>query len=120
MERIGWPEARIVLSQCVVYLATSPKSNASYQAIGRAQAWIRENGEASVPLALRNAPTTMMKGMGYGEGYAYDHDRPNQFSGQECMPEGMEGVRFYEPSNNPKELGLRQWLKERWGKKYGY
>lgn len=120
VERIGWPEARIVLSQCVVYLATSPKSNASYQAIGRAQSWIRENGEASVPMALRNAPTTMMKGMGYGEGYAYDHDRPNQFSGQECMPEGMEGVRFYEPGNNPKELGLRQWLKERWGKKYGY
>jgi putative ATPase len=120
VERIGWPESRIVLAQCVVYLATSPKSNASYKAIGAAQAWVREHGNAPVPMALRNAPTTLMKELGYGKGYAYDHDAPGQFSGQECMPEGMEGKRFYEPGDNPKEVGTRQWLKATWGDKYGY
>lgn len=120
VERIGWPESRIVLAQCVVYLATSPKSNASYKAIGAAQAWVREHGNAPVPMGLRNAPTTLMKELGYGDGYAYDHDAPGQFSGQECMPEGMEGMRFYEPGDNPKEVGMRQWLKAMWGDKYGY
>ena len=120
VERIGWPESRIVLAQCTVYLATSAKSNASYKAIGEAQAWVREHGETPVPLALRNAPTGMMKDLGYGKGYAYDHDAQGGFSGQECMPSGMEGTTFYRPGNNPREEAALAWLKARWGKKYGY
>ena len=86
--------------RCV--LATSPKSNASYKAIGQAQQWIQTHGEAAVPLALRNAPTKLMKDLGYGKGYAYDHEASGQFSGQECLPKGMEGTVFYEPGNNPR------------------
>ena len=120
VERIGWPEARIVLSQCAVYLATSPKSNASYKAIGQAQQWIQTHGEAAVPLALRNAPTKLMKDLGYGKGYAYDHEASGQFSGQECLPKGMEGTVFYEPGNNPREQATREWLRQLWKSKYGY
>ena len=118
VERIGWPEARIVLAQCTVYLATSEKSNASYKAIGSAQAHIQQHGEPPVPLALRNAPTGMMKDLGYGKGYAYDHDAEGQFSGQECMPLGMEGTTFYVPGNNPREQSALAWLKAKWGGKY--
>ena len=118
VERIGWPEARIVLAQCTVYLATSEKSNASYKAIGLAQAHVQQHGEPPVPLALRNAPTGMMKDLGYGKGYAYDHDAKGQFSGQECMPAGMEGTTFYVPGNNPREQSALTWLKARWGDKY--
>ena len=120
VERIGWPESRIILAQCTVYLATSAKSNASYKAIGQAQEWIRTHGEAPVPLALRNAPTGMMKDLGYGAGYAYDHDTAGGFSGQECLPQGMEGTTFYVPGNNPREQAALEWLKARWGNKYGY
>ena len=120
VERIGWPESRIILAQCTVYLATSAKSNASYKAIGQAQEWIRTHGEAPVPLALRNAPTGMMKDLGYGVGYAYDHDAAGGFSGQECLPQGMEGTTFYVPGNNPREQAALEWLKARWGTKYGY
>lgn len=118
VERIGWPEARIVLAQCTVYLATSEKSNASYKAIGLAQAHIQQHGEPPVPLSLRNAPTGMMKDLGYGQGYAYDHDAEAQFSGQECMPQGMEGTTFYVPGDNPREKAALSWLKARWGDKY--
>ena len=120
VERIGWPESRIVLAQCTVYLATSAKSNASYKAIGEAQAWIREKGEAPVPLELRNAPTGLMKDLGYGKNYAYDHDAQGGFSGQECMPEGMEGTTFYQPGDNPREQAALEWLKVRWAGKYDY
>ena len=120
VERIGWPESRIILAQCTVYLASSAKSNASYKAIGQAQEWIRTHGEAPVPLALRNAPTGMMKDLGYGAGYAYDHDAAGGFSGQECLPQGMEGTTFYKPGNNPREQAALEWLKARWGNKYGY
>ena len=120
VERIGWPESRIILAQCTVYLASSAKSNASYKAIGQAQEWIRTHGEAPVPLALRNAPTGMMKDLGYGAGYAYDHDVTVGFSGQECLPQGMEGTTFYKPGNNPREQAALEWLKARWGNKYGY
>ena len=120
VERIGWPESRIILAQCTVYLATSAKSNTSYKAIGQAQEWIRTHGEAPVPLALRNAPTGMMKDLGYGAGYAYDHDAAGGFSGQECLPQGMEGTTFYKPGNNPREQAALEWLKARWGNKYGY
>ena len=119
-ERIGWPEARIVLAQCAVYLATSPKSNASYKAIGSAQAWIRDHGEAPVPLSMRNAPTGFMKDLGYGAGYAYDHDASGNFSGQECMPQGLEGHVFYQPGENPREQAALEWLRTRWEGKYGY
>ena len=120
VERIGWPESRIILAQCAVYLATSAKSNASYKALGQAQEWIRTHGEAPVPLALRNAPTGMMKDLGYGAGYAYDHDAAGGFSGQECLPQGMEGTTFYVPGNNPREQAALEWLKARWGDKYSY
>ena len=120
VERIGWPEARIVLAQCTVYLATSPKSNASYVALGKAQAWVKEHGEAPVPLALRNAPTGLMKDLGYGEGYRYDHDAPGQASGQECMPQGMEGHAFFTPGTNSREQASREWLRAIWKGKYGY
>ena len=120
VERIGWPEARIMLSQCAIYLATSPKSNASYKAIGQAQAWIKSHGAQPVPLSMRNAPTGLMKELGYGSGYAYDHDAEGQFSGQECLPKGMEGTRFYEPGLNPKEQATQAWLREKWKDKYGY
>ena len=120
VERIGWPESRIILAQCTVYLATSAKSNASYKAIGQAQEWIRTHGEAPVPLALRNAPTGMMKDLGYGAGYAYDHDVTVGFSGQEGLPQGMEGTTLYKPGNNPREQAALEWLKARWGNKYGY
>ena len=120
VERIGWPEARIVLSQCAVYLATSAKSNASYKAIGQAQVWVQEHGDAVVPMALRNAPTGWMKEQGYGKGYAYDHDAQGQFSGQECLPEGMEGTVFYQPGKNPKEQATRELLRTLWRGKYGY
>lgn len=119
VERIGWPEGRIVLSQCVVYLATSPKSNASYAAINKAQQTVRQSGDLPVPLAIRNAPTTLMKELGYGADYKYSHDFENSFSGQEYLPEEVKGEKFYDPGNNSREKGLREWLKSLWPK-YGY
>ncbi len=120
VERIGWPESRIILAQCTLYLATSAKSNASYKAINEAQDWIRRHGEAPVPLVLRNAPTEMMRDMGYGSGYAYDHNASGHFSGQECMPKGMEGTTFYKPGNNSREQATLDWLHSVWGDKYDF
>ena len=120
VERIGWPESRIILAQCTLYLATSAKSNASYKAINEAQDWIRRHGEAPVPLVLRNAPTEMMRDMGYGSGYAYDHNASGHFSGQECMPKGMEGTTFYKPGNNSREQADLDWLHSVWGDKYDF
>ena len=120
VERIGWPESRIILAQCTLYLATSAKSNASYKAINEAQDWIRRHGEAPVPLVLRNAPTDMMRDMGYGSGYAYDHNASGHFSGQECMPKGMEGTTFYKPGNNSREQATLDWLHSVWGDKYDF
>ena len=120
VERIGWPESRIILAQCTLYLATSAKSNASYKAINEAQDWIRRHGEAPVPLVLRNAPTEMMRDMGYGSGYAYDHNARGHFSGQECMPKGMEGTTFYKPGNNSREQAALDWLHSVWGDKYDF
>lgn len=120
IERIGWPEGRIVLSQCTIYLATSAKSNSAYAAIGAAQAKVRETGNLSVPLALRNAPTTLMKDLGYGKEYAYSHDYEGSFSGQEYLPEEIEGTAFYNPGNNKREKPFREWLKALWKGKYGY
>ncbi len=117
---IGYPESRIILSQCAVYLATSPKSNASYQAIGKAQQIVKQTGDLSVPIHLRNAPTPLMKELGYGEEYKYSHDYANNFAEQEFLPEGISGTSIYEPGNNARENSTREFLKNRWKDKYGY
>jgi putative ATPase len=117
---IGYPESRIILSQCAVYLATSPKSNASYVAIGKAQQLVKQTGDLSVPIHLRNAPTPLMKDLGYGEEYKYSHDYANNFAEQEFLPEVIAGTPLYEPGNNTRENTTREFLKNRWKDKYGY
>ncbi|MBZ9777498.1 replication-associated recombination protein A [Psychroflexus sp. CAK8W] len=117
---IGFPEARIILSQCVIYLATSAKSNASYQAINKAQALVKETGDLSVPLSIRNAPTKLMKDLGYGDNYKYAHSYENNFVQAEFLPEDIKNSVFYEPGNNKREEQLRQFLKQKWTGKYKY
>lgn len=117
---VGFPEARIILSQCVIYLATSPKSNSAYMAIAQAQQLVRETGTLSVPMHIRNAPTKLMKDLDYGKGYRYAHDFEKNFAVQEFLPKEIAGKPLYLPSNNPAEDRLRQWLKERWKEKYGF
>jgi putative ATPase len=117
---IGYPESRIILSQCATYLACSAKSNASYQAIKNAQQKVKETGDLSVPLSLRNAPTKLMKELGYGDNYKYAHNHENNFAEHEFLPEEIKNTTFYNPGNNPRENGLREFLKHRWKDKYGY
>ncbi len=117
---IGYPEARIILSQCAVYLATSPKSNASYMAIKKAQAIVKETGDLPIPLHLRNAPTKLMKDLGYGEDYKYAHDYNNNFVAQEFLPDEISNTKIYDPGSNAREQNLRDFLKNRWKDKYGY
>lgn len=117
---IGYPESRIILSQCVTYLASSPKSNASYEAIGKAQKLVQETGDLSVPPHLRNAPTKLMKDLGYGDNYKYAHDYENNFVAQEFLPDEVSNTKLYDPGNNSREKGLREFLKSRWKGKYGY
>lgn len=117
---IGYPEARIILSQCVTYLASSPKSNASYMAINQAQALVREKGDLSVPLHLRNAPTKLMKDLNYGKAYKYSHDFPGNFVEQEFLPDEIKGTKLYEPGENARENELRKYLSGKWKGKYGY
>jgi len=117
---VGYPEGRILLSECALYLATSPKSNTAYKAIGAAQEKVRQTGNLPVPLHLRNAPTKLMKEMGYGEDYKYAHDFQNQFVDQEFLPEKIKGTTLYSPGNNSKENSIREFLKLRWKKKYSY
>ncbi len=117
---IGYPEARIVLSQCAIYLATSPKSNSSYMAINKAQQMVRKTGDLSVPLPIRNAPTKLMKDLGYGENYKYAHDYEGGFVNAEFLPEEIKGNSFFQPGDNKREKVLRQFLKLRWKNKYGY
>lgn len=117
---LGYPEARIVLSQCAVYLATSAKSNASYEAIGKAIACVKQTGDLSVPLHLRNAPTKLMKDLGYGDDYKYAHSYENNFAEQEFLPQDISNTTFYTPGNNQRENALRDFLKRRWKDKYGY
>jgi len=117
---IGFPESRIILSQCAVYLATSPKSNASYEAIGKAQALVKETGDLSVPLHLRNAPTKLMKELDYGKNYKYAHSFKNNFAEQEFLPDEIKNTKFYEPGNNARENSLREFLKKLWKNKYNY
>jgi putative ATPase len=117
---IGYPESRIILSQCAVYLATSPKSNASYLAIGTAQQVVKQTGDLPVPLHLRNAPTKLMKELGYGDEYKYAHDFDNNFAEQEFLPTEISETVFYDPCNNSRENSTREFLKNRWKGKYGY
>ncbi|ALJ06153.1 AAA family ATPase [Pseudalgibacter alginicilyticus] len=117
---IGFPESRIILSQCATYLACSPKSNAAYAAIGKAQQLVRETGNLSVPLELRNAPTKLMKELGYGDNYKYAHNYENSFANQEFLPKEVSGTTLYEPGNNMREDAHRNFLKQRWKDKYGY
>jgi putative ATPase len=120
VNKIGYPEARIILSQCAVYLATSPKSNASYMAIDAALSAVRSYGDLPVPLHIRNAPTKLMKNMNYGRDYKYSHSYENNFSEQEYLPGEISGSKFYEPGQNARENEIRKFLKDRWKEKYRY
>ena len=117
---IGYPEARIILSQCAIYLATSPKSNSGYVAINQAQQKVSETGDLSVPLHLRNAPTKLMKDLGYGKEYDYAHDYEGNFIASEFLPDDLTGEQFYQPGKNKREAALREFLKNRWKDKYEY
>ena len=117
---IGYPESRIILSQCATYLASSPKSNAAYQAIGKAQALVQETGDLSVPLSIRNAPTKLMKELGYGDNYKYAHNYENNFAEHEFLPDQISGTKLYEPGNNSRENALRDFLRKLWKDKYDY
>jgi putative ATPase len=117
---IGFPESRIILSQTVIYLATSAKSNAAYMAINEAIAEVQKSGDQPVPLHLRNAPTKLMKDIGYGKEYQYSHGYEGNFSAQEYLPDAVKGMKFFEPGNNAREKELREFLKSRWGNKYDY
>ncbi len=119
-EKIGYPEARILLAQCAIYLASSPKSNASYLAIDQALETVRKTGDQPIPLHLRNAPTSLMKKEGYGQGYQYAHQYPGNFIEQEFLPDQLAETRFYDPGKNPREEEIRQWLRNRWKDKYKY
>jgi putative ATPase len=117
---IGYPESRIILSQCAIYLATSTKSNAAYMAINDALAAVKNNGDLPVPLHLRNAPTKLMKDMNYGKDYKYAHSFENNFAELEFLPEKLSGTTFYNPQQNTREEEVKKFLKARWQKKYGY
>jgi putative ATPase len=117
---IGYPEARIILAQCAVYLASSPKSNASYMAIEEALQKVRDTGDLPVPLSIRNAPTKLMKNLGYGKNYKYAHSYEDNFVNMEFLPDQISGTKFFEPGNNPREEELRKYLKALWKDKYEY
>ena len=120
VNKIGYPEANLILSQCAIYLATSPKSNSATTAIGAAQSAVRQYGDLPVPLHIRNAPTKLMKNLDYGKGYQYSHSYEANFSLQEYLPKEIAGTAFYDPGKNAREEELRKFLKSLWGDKYGY
>lgn len=120
VQLIGWPESRIILSQCATYLASSAKSNAAYVAINEAQDMVKEHGDLPVPLHIRNAPTKLMKSMNYGKNYQYAHDNPGNFAEQEFLPDEIRGTKIYDPGDNASEERLREYLRRCWGDKYGY
>jgi putative ATPase len=120
VNKIGYPESQLILSQCSIYLASSPKSNSATVAIGEAMGAVQKFGDLAVPLHIRNAPTKMMKEMGYGAGYAYSHNYENNFSVQEYLPGEIAGKKFYDPGQNAREDELRKFLKKLWKDKYGY
>ena len=117
---IGYPESSLILSQCATYLACSPKSNSSTVAIGSAMSKVNETGDLPVPLAVRNAPTKMMKEMGYGKDYQYAHSFEGNFADMEFLPDEIKGTRFYDPGKNPREEEIRDFLRKYWKEKYGY
>lgn len=117
---IGYPEARIILSQCTTYLASSAKSNAAYMAIGNALSVVSQTGDLPIPMHIRNAPTKMMKDMGYHKGYEYSHDYENSFSPQEYLPDRIKGMKLYDPGKNAREEEMRKHLRSLWKEKYGY
>lgn len=117
---IGYPEARIILSQCAIYLASSPKSNASYKAVNLAQQIVKQTGDLPVPIHLRNAPTKLMKELNYGKDYKYSHDYENNFAFQDFLPEELQGQKIYEPGDNPRENAMRSYLKNLWKDRYDY
>lgn len=118
VESVGWPESRIILAECVIYLANSPKGNAAYMAINKAQQVVRETGNLGVPLPLRNAPTALMKELGYGKGYLYSHDHPGNFVQQEFMPDEINDLNFFKAGSSPKEQEIAQTIQKRWQEKY--
>lgn len=118
--KIGYPECRITLSQCAIYLANSVKSNSTYMALNNAQQTIRQTGDLPVPLHIRNAPTKLMKELGYHDGYKYAHDYAGNFVDQEFLPDALRGTKFYEPGDNARENETRKLLQWRWKQKYGY
>ena len=120
VNKIGYPEANIILSQCATYLAASPKSNAAVAAIGAALAVVKQKGDLPVPLHIRNAPTKLMKNLDYGKNYEYSHSYEKNFSPQEYMPKEISGMKFYEPGKNTREEELRKFLKNLWKEKYDY
>lgn len=120
VNKIGFPESRIILSQTAIYLASSPKSNASYMAINDAQELVRKTGNLSVPMHLRNAPTKLMKDIGYSDGYKYAHSYEGNFVEQEFLPQEISGTKFYDPQDNPREREMRNSLRNKWKEKYGY
>jgi putative ATPase len=120
VSKIGWPESRIILSQTAIFLATSPKSNASYMAIEEAIEKAGRTGDVPVPLHLRNAPTRLMKDIGYGRDYKYAHSYEGNFVDLDYLPDGLRGTKFYDPGNNVRENELRKWLKGLWKEKYNY
>ena len=118
VQTIGWPESRIILAQCVIYLASSVKGNAAYMAINRAQEEVRKSGNLNVPLPLRNAPTKLMKELGYGEEYKYSHDYPGNFAAQNFLPQELDGTKFYQPGSSSKEQEIEKIIQSLWGNKY--
>lgn len=118
VETVGWPEARIILAQCTIYLASSPKGNGAYMAINRAQQLVQQTGNLGVPLPLRNAPTALMKELGYGKGYLYSHDFPGNFAEQEFLPEEITGTSFFKPGSSPKEQEIAKGIEQIWKGKY--
>jgi putative ATPase len=120
VSKTGYPECRIILSQTAIYLASSPKSNASYLAIEKATGLVHQAGDLAVPLHIRNAPTSLMKEIGYGNNYKYAHDHSGNFVEQEFLPDRIKGTKFYDPQDNPRENELRKWLRALWKIKYNY
>jgi putative ATPase len=118
VQAVGWPEARIILAQCTIYLASSPKGNGAYMAINKAQQLVKQTGDLGVPLPLRNAPTKLMKELGYGEGYKYSHDFPGNFVQQDFLPNEIAGTNFFKAGSSAKEKDIENKIAELWGKRY--
>jgi putative ATPase len=118
VQAVGWPESRIILAQCTIYLASSPKGNGAYMAINRAQEEVRSSGNLGVPLPLRNAPTALMKELGYGKDYLYSHDFPGNFVQQEFLPDEVKGTQFFQAGSSKKEQEIQEIIHQLWGPKY--